>query len=127
MVQSFSTNVDVNANEAIPFNTIQTMKGCDVNHTSPTTYEINKCGLYLLLVDATAATDFTIEVYVNGVPQAATVRTGTNASIAHTIIVPNNNCRCNRCSSPTIVQVMNTGAVTTFSVANSVLIPISIV
>ena len=123
MIQAFSVNTTVGANEAIPFNSTQTLKGCGVSHDSPTTYEIRKCGLYLLLIDASAATDFTIEVYVNGIPQAATVRTGTNASIAHTIIVPNNSSRCNKCSSPTIVQLMNIGAETTFTAVNSVLLP----
>ena len=126
MIQAYSNNIEVAANEAIPFNSNQTFKGCTVCHNSAASFELNKAGIYLIDFSATAAAAATVQLFVNGVAQAAAQATGTSISFPHTVVVPNNNSRCDPCSSPVTIQVINTGeTAATFDVANIVITKIA--
>lgn len=126
MIQAYSNNVTVEANQAIPFNNTQLIKGCTAAHSSPATFELNKCGTYLVSFNGSAAADFTAQIFVNGVARPAAQGTGTAVAFSDTVVVPNNNCRCNPCTAPTIVQVLNTGAAAeTLDVANIIITKIA--
>lgn len=122
MLQAYSNNITVEANQAIPFNNTQLLKGCTAAHNSPATFELNKCGTYLVTFNGSAATDVTAQAFVNGVARPGAQGIGPAVAFSDTVVVPNNNCKCNPCTSPTIVQVKNTGAAAeTFDVANIII------
>ena len=110
MLQAYSTNVTVAANTSIPFNSVTVEKGCTTNLSSPTTIQLNKCGVYMVTCDVSATTATTIQLRRDGVllPQAQS--TGNSPSFTALIQVQHDNCKCNCCESPTILQVVNTVA-----------------
>ena len=119
MLQVYSDNLSLEANQAFPFNNVVVDKGCAENLSAPATIQLNQRGVYLVEVDGfatpDATTEVTIQLYVNGVaqPQAissfmGTAVTATEAFGFKTFVrVTENNCQCNCLSSPTILQVMN--------------------
>lgn len=122
MIQAYSNNITVESAQAIPFNNTQTYKGCTVAHGSPATFELNKCGVYLVEFNGSAAAAVSAQLYVNGVARPGAQATGTAVAFSDTIVVPNDNSRCNPCTSPTVVQVVNTGAAAgTFDVTNIII------
>ena len=122
MIQAYSNNITVEQNQAVPFNNTQTIKGCTVAHNSPASFELNKSGVYLCEFNASAAAAASVQLYVDGVAQAAAQGTGTSIAFSHTITVKEDNCRCNPCTSPVVVQAVNVGtAAETFTVANMVI------
>ena len=118
MLQAYSSDLSVAANAAFPFNNLVIDKGCAEKLTAPASIELNKRGVYLVEVDgfgtpATAALT-SIQLFVDGVaqPQAVSLFTGiaetTNTFGFKTLVqVTTNNCNCNCCSSPTVLQVRN--------------------
>ena len=59
MLQAYSVGVDVSADGIIPFNNVIVDKGCAEELTGVGTIELEKAGMYLVLVDGTAsASDF---------------------------------------------------------------------
>ena len=118
MLQTYSSDLDVAANAAFPFNNVTLDKGCSENLSGPASIQLNQRGVYLVEVDGfatpAAATLVSAQLYVNGVaqPQAISSFTGV-AATADTfgfkafVQVAENNCPCNCVSSPTILQVIN--------------------
>ena len=118
MLQAYSSNLSVSANSAFPFNNVVIDKGCGETLSAPATLQVNRKGVYLIEVDGfatpAAATDVTVQLYVNGVayPQGISSFTGVASTAAAfgfkcLIQVPYNNCNCNTLSSPTVIQIMN--------------------
>ena len=118
MLEAYSLNVAVGADSAIPFNNVTLEKGCTAVLSSPGTIQLNKCGVYMVSVDGTAAAATTVELYKDGVAQPQAQSTGTTPSFVTLVQVDRNNCGC-ACSSPVNLQVMNTTA-TTFTNVNVV-------
>ena len=116
MLESYSLNITVPANSAIPFNNDTIIKGCTATHSSPSTIELNKCGVYMVSFDGTAETATTVQLYKDGVAQAQAQSTGTTISFVTLVQVDHNNNNC-CCTSPTLIRVMNTTA-GTFTNAN---------
>ena len=126
MVQAYSNNITVETDQAIPFNSTQLLKGCTVAHGSPATFELNKCGVYLVSFNGSAAAAVTAQIFVNGVARPGAQATGTAIAFSDTIVVPNNNCICDPCTAPAVVQVKNTGAAAeTFLTANAIITKIA--
>ena len=118
MLQAYSTNLNMDANMAFPFNNVTVDKGCAETLAAPASIQLNKRGVYLVEVDgfgtgADAGIN-NIQLYVNGVAQAQAVSSATlaagdvaNFGFKSLIQVAANNCPCNCITSPTVLQVMN--------------------
>ncbi len=119
MLQVYSSNLAVDANTVFPFNNVVLDKGTGETLSAPATIQLNQRGIYLVEVDGyatpDAATQVTVQLYVNGVaqPQAISGFMGTavtatdNFSFKSFVRVTENNCPCNCLTSPTILQIMN--------------------
>lgn len=119
MLEVYSSNVAVGLDAAIPFNNVIIRKGCTAVESAPATIQLNKCGVYMVAVDGTAEAETTIELYKDGLTQPQAQSTGTTLGFTTLVQVPNNNSNC-CCASPTVLQLMNTGAATTFPNINVV-------
>lgn len=118
MLQAYSSNIDVAANAAFPFNNVTIDKGCAETLSAPASIQLNQRGVYLVEVDgfatgATAGAE-TIQLNANDValPQANTAfniatTSASNFAFKTLIQVTNNNCPCNCTSSPTVLQIIN--------------------
>lgn len=118
MLEAYSLNVTAAANSPIPFNNVSIEKGCTARLTSPSTIELNKCGVYMLAVDASAAAAATIQLVKDDVLQPQAQSTGTSPSFVTLVQVDHNNSNC-CCSSPTLLQVRSITA-STYTDANIV-------
>lgn len=121
MLEAYSKNQTIPATSGvIPFNSVTLKKGCTAELTGTNTIQLNKCGVYEVLFNATAlataAGNITVSMTKNGVTQPQATRTITGATVATSVNVPistlvqvtdNNSCKC--CDSPTILQFVNTG------------------
>lgn len=108
MLEAYSLNVAVDADTAVPFNTKNIEKGCTAVLASPTTIALNKCGVYMVSVDASSALSTTIQLFKDGVAQTSAQSTGLTPSFETLVQVDKNNCGC-PCSSPVNIQVKNVG------------------
>lgn len=118
MLQAYSSNIEITANTAIPFNNVVLDKGCGETMSGVSSILLNQRGVYLVEFDGyatpDAATLVSAQLYVNGVaqPQAissfmGTAVTATDSLAFKTFVQVNeNNCNCNCYSSPTVIQVM---------------------
>ena len=118
MLEAYSLNVAVGANSPISFNSASIEKGCTAKLTSPTTIELNKCGVYMVACDVSAAASTTIQLSKDSVLQPQAQSTGVSPSFVTLVQVPTNNSCC-ACSSPVVLRVINTTA-TTLTDANIV-------
>lgn len=109
MLEAYSSNITLTADAPIPFNAVSIEKGCTARLTSPTTIELNKCGVYMVAVDVSAASATTIQLSKDGVLQPQAISTGTSPSFVTLVQVPTNNSCC-ACSSPVVLRVINTVA-----------------
>ena len=109
MLEAYSSNITVTANSAIPFNSVSIEKGCTSRLTSPTTIELNKCGVYMVECDVSATAATTIQLSKDGVLQPQAISTGTSPSFLTLVQVDKNNSCC-ACSSPVVLRVINTVA-----------------
>lgn len=119
MFQAYSSNLTVDANAVFPFNNVVINKGCGETLVGAATVELNKQGIYLVEVDGfatpDAATEVSVQLLVNGVPQPQAISTFVPAAVTDTrtfgfktfVRAPENNCRCNCMTSPTTIQVQN--------------------
>ena len=119
MLQVYSDNLAMAAEQAFPFNNVVVDKGCAETLSAPATIQLNQRGVYLVEVDGyatpDAATEVTIQLYVNGIaqPQAKSTFMGTAVTATNNfgfktfVRVLENNCNCNYLASPTILQIMN--------------------
>ena len=116
MLQAYSLNVEVAADGIIPFNNVAIDKGCAESLSGVGTVELNKCGVYRITVDGTASAATTVQISKNGTPLPYAQATGTHIAFDTFIQVDKNNCKCNACSSPVTIQVLNSAAITFINV-----------
>lgn len=119
MLQVYSSNLTVPANTAFSFNNVVLDKGCGESLNGSQTIELNKRGVYLVEMDGfatpDAATEVSVQLYVNGVAQPQAISSFVPAAITDTrtygfktfVRVLENNCNCNCLTSPTTLQIMN--------------------
>lgn len=119
MLQVYSSNLAVDANTVFPFNNVVMDKGCGETLSAPATIQLNKAGVYLVEMDGfatpDAATEVSVQLYVNGVTQPQAISTFVPAAVTDTrtfgfktfVRVLENNCPCNCLTSPTTLQFMN--------------------
>ena len=121
MIQAYSLNVTIPSNSAITFNNVTLQKGCTTTLSGNATFQLNKCGVYMVECDCSSATAATIQLFKDNVALAQAQSTGTSPSFTTLVQVTEDNSCC-PCSSPTTVQVRNTGAASaTFTDANIVI------
>ena len=111
MIQAYSENVAVTALSPVPFNNIAVKKGCAEDMSGAGAINLNKRGVYMVKVDATAGASTTLQLYKDGVAMPQAQSTGTTLSFSTLVQVDKDNSNC-CCSSPTPIQVMSTEAVT---------------
>lgn len=111
MLEAYSLNVTVAADSPIPFNSVSVAKGCSAVLTSPSTISLNKCGVYKVECDVSAAAANTIQLYKDGVAQPQAQSTGTSPNFSTLVQVDHDNSCC-PCASPTLVQIRLTTAAT---------------
>lgn len=119
MLQAYSLNITTLAGGVIPFNNLTLKKGCTAELVSSGTVQLNKCGIYMVEVDASAAASATIQLYVDGIAQPQAQSTGTSPSFTTLVQVSENNSNCCPCSAPTNLRVVSTTA-STYADANIV-------
>ena len=120
MLEAYSLNVEVAADTAIPFKNVTLKKGCSVELSGDSSIQLDKCGVYKISCDASAAASTTIQLFKDGVAQPQAQSTGASLGFSTLVQVPTNNSCC-PCSSPVVIQVLNTGdAAATFTNANIV-------
>ena len=106
MLEAYSLNVTAAAGAPFPLNNVTIEKGCSVELNGVGTIRLNKCGVYMVAANASAATASTIQMIKNGVLQPQAQSVGNSPSFISLVQVPTNNSNC-CCSSPTIVQIIN--------------------
>ena len=132
MIESYSQNVTVLADSAIPFNSTSIQKGCTSIKSGTTTFELNKCGVYMVSFDvsviATEIGEISIQLRKDGVlqPQAITEVTAADTTSIHPLsfvtlvqVKDNNSCKC--CDGGVTIEIVNTGVGITASQANVVI------
>ena len=107
MLQAYSLNVEAGAGAAFPLTNVVVQKGQSVI-LSGATIQFNKCGVYMLECNGSAAAAVTIQAMKDGVLLPYAQGTGTAPSFLTLIQVTENNTNC-PCTSPTTVQIMNSG------------------
>lgn len=112
MLEAYSLNIAVEANAAVPFNNIVLEKGCTAELSAPATIQLNKCGVYMVSVDAVASAATTLQLYKDGVALPQAQSTGTGVSFVTLVQVDRNNSECNCCSSPVNLKLISDTAVT---------------
>ena len=108
MIQAYSNNITVVANQAIPFNNVSLLKGCTATQNGSSTFALNKCGVYEVFVSVSAAASETIQLYKNGVAAPEATSTGTTPNFVTLVQVDHDNNPCCACSSPVTIQVIST-------------------
>jgi hypothetical protein len=131
MLEAYSQNVTVSANTPIPLNSVSIQKGCTAERTGSNTIQLNKCGVYMVEFDCvavasgTATGNITVQLMKNGTlqPQALTSAASTSATDVESLSfntlvqVQESNSDC-CCSSPTVINLQNTGIAAVFSQVN---------
>ena len=119
MLQAYSSNLTVNANQVFVFNNVVLDKGCGEALSAPGTFQLNKQGVYLVEMDGfatpDAATEVSVQLLVNGVPQPQAISSFVPTDVTNTNVFGfktfvrafQNNCPCNCLTSPTTFQFMN--------------------
>lgn len=119
MLQVYSSNLEVAAGAAFPFNNVVIDKGCNERLSAPATIELEKRGVYLVEVDGYVTPDtvanVSIQLYVNGVAQPQAISTASVAAVTDVqplgfktfVRVLQDNCNCNCLTSPTVLQILN--------------------
>ena len=111
MLEAYTLNTAVGADSFVPFNSIAYKKGCSAETSGTSSISLNKCGVYLVTAGGSASAPTTIQLYKNGIAQPQSQRTGESVSFSTYVTVEENNTPC-PCTSPTVLQVFNTDAVT---------------
>lgn len=131
MIEAYSSNITVLANQPVPFNSVSIAKGCCVTQRALNTFVFNECGVYEVHFDASAAVsgadaeNIQLQLYKDGVPQpqANTIANSTSTTDVEAmgfttfVQVPKDNIPC--CgSTPTTIQIMNGAAEAVLTTAN---------
>lgn len=111
MLEVYSTEVEVAADSAVPFQNVSLKKGCTAELSGSNTITLNKCGVYMVSCDASAEASTTLQLYKNGIAQPQAQSTGTTPSFVTLVQVSDNNSCC-PCASGVSLQVINTTATT---------------
>ena len=111
MLEAYSLNIAVEADSNVVFNSTSLQKGCTAERTAPDTFTLNKCGVYMVSIDASAEASTTLQLYKDGVAQPQAQATGLNPSFVTLVQVGKNNSCC-PCASGTTIQVRNSVATT---------------
>ena len=111
MLEAYSLNYTADADTNVSFENVSLQKGCTTTLSGDATIQLNKCGVYMVSVDATAEASTTLQLYKDGVAQNQAQSTGTTPSFVTLVQVSHNNCEC-ACSSPVLLTVRNTTATT---------------
>lgn len=133
MLETYSQNISVLTNTAIPFNNTPIEKGCTSIKTDTNTIALNREGVYMVSFDASAsastvAGDIRVQLTKDGtfIPQAIAVNSSTAStdieSLSFVTLVQvnrNNSCRCS--DTPVILRFINTGIPATYTQANVVI------
>ena len=106
MLEAYSINQTVASMDAVPFTSVSLKKGCTAELSGASTIQLNKCGVYMVSVNASSATATTLELYKNGIEQPQAQSTGLNPSFVTLVQVTESNSCC-PCSAPTMLQVIN--------------------
>lgn len=106
MLEIYSTDLDITADTFVPFQNVALKKGCTAELSGTSTINLNKCGVYMVAVDASATTATTLQLYKNGIAQPQAQSTGTSPSFVTLVQVPENNSCC-PCASGVSLQLMN--------------------
>lgn len=119
MLEVYSTNQTILTGGILPFNSTSVAKGCTATLNGVSTIELNKAGVYevILNIDAlpSAAGNLIINMLKNNVIQQQAIinvpsvaTNGISATVATLVSVrDDNSCKCN--CSPTSLQFVNTG------------------
>jgi hypothetical protein len=111
MLEVYSLNTDVAANAVVPFQNVSLQKGCTAELSGVGTIKLNKCGVYMVAVDATTSAVTTIQLYKDGIAQPQAQSTGQSLSFTTLVQVDKNNTAC-PCSEATVLRLMNETAAT---------------
>ena len=119
MLEAYSTDIEVASGAAIPFNSTSLLKGCTATHPSPDTINLNKCGVYMVSVDASVEAATVIQLFKDGVEQPQAQSTAGTAPSFQTLVQVDHNNSCCACDSPVSLQVKNVSdAAATFTNCN---------
>lgn len=132
MLELYSLNIEVDENGSIPFNNADLVKGVTAVQTAPATIQLNKSGVYMVQVDASitpaAAGDVSIQLAKNGFLQTGSfsIATGTaddttTLGFSSLVQVRENYNPCSCTSSPTTIQLINTGQAGTFPIVRMII------
>ena len=134
MIEAYTKNQSCATGSNVAFNNVTIEKGCTAVLQATTTIAQNTCGVCMVSADAygavsgSAAGAVTLQLARDGVLQPQAISgassSGTADSVAvsfQTLVqVEQNNCRCNCCTSPTVLTVQNVGSPATLTSANIV-------
>ncbi len=109
MLEVYSTDLDITADTYVPFQNVSLKKGCTAELSGTNSIVLNKCGVYMVSVDASSSVATTLQLYKDGIAQAQAKGTGTNPSFTTLVQVAENNSCC-PCASGVTLQLMNTTA-----------------
>lgn len=129
MIETYSNNITVPANAAVPMNTTF-RKGTTVTKSGDVSLQLNKCGIYVIDVNATGIASagglMTLQLMVNGVavPNAFASVTASDTASTHSLAfstkvqVPTSYNECCPCSGPFAVTLLNAGVETVYSLVD---------
>lgn len=109
MLEVYGLNVTAEANTPLSFNNTSVKKGYTAELESPSTIQLNKCGVYMVEFDGSAAASNTVQMYKDGVAQPQAQSTGDSPSFTTLVQVDHSNSNC-CCSSPVSLRFVSTGA-----------------
>ena len=130
MLEVYSTNTTAAAGAPIALSNVSLLKGTSTQLQGVSSIQINKCGVYEVSVSATATADaagaIIIQLRKDGVlqPQALTSTTAADITSQHALgfttlvqVTHDNYSNC-ICSTPTIIDFVNSGVETTYNHIN---------
>ena len=106
MLEVYSTDLEITADTVVPFQNVSIKKGCTAELSGTGSIVLNKCGVYMVEVDASATVSTTLQLYKGGIAQAQAQSTGLTPSFTTLVQVSENN-GCCPCASGVTLQVMN--------------------
>lgn len=109
MLEVYGTNITAVADTPLTFNNTSVKKGCTAELESPSTIQLNKCGVYMVEFDGSTTASNTVQMFKDGVAQPQAQSTGTSPSFTTLVQVDRNNSDC-CCSSPVSLKFIPTDA-----------------
>lgn len=106
MLEVYTLNATAAAGASFPLASVSLQKGASALLVGAGSIQLNKCGVYMVAVDASSTANTTIQLAKNGVLQPQAQSVGTSPSFVTLVQVPNNNTNC-CCSEPTVITIVN--------------------